>query len=631
MTVEPELIERLVADAASEPGILPLLQEALVQLWDARADQTLTLADYQALGDGVRSGLAVALARRADATLQRFNTAQTDIARRILLRLISFGEGRSDTRRQQPRTRLRTTGEDAADFEFVLRTMVDHRLLTVDEDVDGEPRVDLAHEIMISAWPALAGWIRGHRVDEQRRRQLEATAARWGEHGRGIRGLLDPIELAEAELWQQSESAVQLGQSAAVKELVVASRAAQSKQRRRRRVIVTAVGILGLVAAVIAAVALTERGQANEARRLENEARRSAGEARRLENEARRLAKRNQELVAQSYEEAGRQFLVDGRYQEAVPYLLAARQSGTVSASAPLGTMFWEAEQYLPLISLEHRGAVLSAVFSLDGTRVVTASEDETARVWDAATGKPLTDPLVHHDQVVSAAFSRDGRHVVTASWDQTAQVWDATTGRPIIVPLAHQGRVVSVALSPDGERVVTASDDKTAQVWNAATGQLITRLLEHRATVCSAAFSPDGKRVVTASHDKTARVWDAATGKPLTGPLEHRGWVWSAAFSPEGTRVVTASYDKTARVWDAATGKPLTRSLAHRDCVGSAGFSRDGMRVVTASWDRTARVWDVGFDTGTLEQWRAIAERSPFVLSGAALVRRSPPGRAGG
>src|SRR5204863_503533 len=113
--------------------------------------QTLTLAEYQALGDGVRSGLAVALARRADAALQRFTAAQIDIARRIFLRLISFCEGRSDTRRQQPRAQLFTTGEDAADFAFVLQTMVDDRLLTVDDDVGGEPRVDLAHEIMISA------------------------------------------------------------------------------------------------------------------------------------------------------------------------------------------------------------------------------------------------------------------------------------------------------------------------------------------------------------------------------------------------------------------------------------------------------------------------------------------------
>jgi hypothetical protein len=132
-------------------------------------DQTLTLADYQALGDGERSGLAVALARRTDATLRRFNAAQRDIARRISLRLISFGEGRSDTLRQQPRAKLRAAADDAADFAHVLQGMVDDRLLTIDEDDrGGEPRVDLAHEVIIAAWPALAGWIRSHRVDEQR-------------------------------------------------------------------------------------------------------------------------------------------------------------------------------------------------------------------------------------------------------------------------------------------------------------------------------------------------------------------------------------------------------------------------------------------------------------------------------
>jgi WD40 repeat protein len=118
--------------------------------------------------------------------------------------------------------------------------------------------------------------------------------------------------------------------------------------------------------------------------------------------------------------------------------------------------------------------------------------------------------------------------------------------------------------------------------------------------------------------------VWDAATGQPLTGPLEHQDTVRSAAFSSDGTRVVTASMDKTARVWDAATGKPLTGPLKHQAGVWSAAFSPDGTRVVTASGDKTARVGGVGLDTGTLEQWSAIAERSPFVLNGVALVRRS-------
>jgi hypothetical protein len=111
-------------------------------------------------GTGGRSGLAVAISRRADATLRALTRTQARIARRILLRLVSFGEGRSDTRRQQPLSALRAAGDHAADFDAVVRHLVEHRLLTIDRDGDGDDaRIDLAHEVMITAWPTLANWI----------------------------------------------------------------------------------------------------------------------------------------------------------------------------------------------------------------------------------------------------------------------------------------------------------------------------------------------------------------------------------------------------------------------------------------------------------------------------------------
>ena len=242
---------------------------------------------------------------------------------------------------------------------------------------------------------------------------------------------------------------------------------------------------------------------------------------------------------------------------------------------------------------LKHDGNINSAVFSPDGKYIVTASLDNTARVWDAATGKPATKPLKHNSTVNSAVFSPDGKYIVTASWDNTARVWDAATGKPVTEPLKHDRSVSSAVFSPDGEYVVTASKDSTARVWDAATGKPLTEPLKHDGSVFSAVFSPDGKYIVTASGDNTARVWDAATGKPLTGPLKHDEYVNSAVFSPDGKCIVTASLDNTARVWDAATGKLLTEPLKHDNYVNSAVFSPDGKYIVTASLDNTARVWD--------------------------------------
>ena len=112
------------------------------------------------------------------------------------------------------------------------------------------------------------------------------------------------------------------------------------------------------------------------------------------------------------------------------------------------------------------------------------------------------------------AAFSPDGRRVVTASRDHTARVWDAVTGEAITAPLRHGHIVWKAAFSPDGRRVVTASHDGTARVWDARSGQPVSPALPHRQPVVDASFSPDGRRVVTAGTDGMARVWDAATGE---------------------------------------------------------------------------------------------------------------------
>ena len=264
--LEVGLLERLLADAAEEPGVLPLVQETMMLLWERMTRRLLPLSAYERLGGAGRSGLAVAVATRAGAALAELSSDQQAIARRVFVRLVQFGEGRADTRRQQPVAALRAAGDDPETFGRTLEHLARSRLLTLSGEERGDGRrVDIAHEALIAGWPALRGWLAQRREAEQTRRRLEAKAAEWVWLGRGVGGLLDEIELAEARRWLDSADAQDLGYDEALPALVKASHEAIQREkeekeadrrrelalerqaRRQLQVIVAALGLLVLL------------------------------------------------------------------------------------------------------------------------------------------------------------------------------------------------------------------------------------------------------------------------------------------------------------------------------------------------------------------------------------------------
>jgi WD40 repeat protein/tetratricopeptide (TPR) repeat protein len=375
--------------------------------------------------------------------------------------------------------------------------------------------------------------------------------------------------------------------------------------------------------------AIRERDEANEAR---TDAQRTVEEARRDSQVA--LARRGDyaRLLVQARTADGLRRLDGGDLSGAlVGFADALRLAEQEKLSEDalrlrLAAVLEHCPRIVQLWSFDKR--VNQARLSPDGKRVLTASADGTATLWDAATGARVGEPLHHESAVSHAAFSPDGKRVLTATAKGTVHLWEIAGAKEIIAPMEFQQAAEGVAFSPDGKRFLTvapgAGEDPTeveVRVWDAASGEAVgEQALSHRRSAGLPVFSPDGRRVLTAPADRTARVWDPEKAEQVGAALEHGAAVNRASFSADGRRALTAGEDGTARVWDVATGKPVTRALRHGAAVKLAAFSPDGRRVLTVGADRVVRVWDV-----------ASAEQvglAPRIGSDVRQVAFSPDGR---
>jgi len=282
-------------------------------------------------------------------------------------------------------------------------------------------------------------------------------------------------------------------------------------------------------------------------------------------------------------------FSSDGRY------VVTATDNG--DTKKPRGeARVWEAATGRPVSPpMRHDGRVFYATFNSDSSRILTAASDaqsverDAVYVWKVATGKPVTEPK-HVPRFEDAVFSPDGQRVIAVGVG-SAWLWDDNTGEPVGSPTSLEGQGVGgtigkslASFSPDSRLVIVAVGGTTAQVRDARMGEGVSPLLRHRKRVDHLQFSPDGRRVLTVTED-VVRVFDAHTGAPITPPLVHGQHMRYAIFSPNGRLVATLSSDNGARVWDAATGEPVTPILSWSG--ERAHFTPDGCRLITVAGGR--------------------------------------------
>ena len=247
-------------------------------------------------------------------------------------------------------------------------------------------------------------------------------------------------------------------------------------------------------------------------------------------------------------------YSADGKY-----FAIACGDEGDDRAYACL---FNVSDSLIPRY-LPHRGGVNQLSFSPDGKKLVTASEDGTAKVWvlqDGLIGSP-EKTLNHGSSVFSAEFSPDSQYVATASRDLRARVWDAETGDPVSSPLQHSGSVDYARFTSDGCQLITQSPDML-HLWDLSSGVAPSFQFAGPSSIDQECWDPKTLRVAAAGYEASrsegwACVWDGKSGKRLTPELAHPGRVTRLALSPRGGPfLVTACDDSFLRVWKLASGQ---------------------------------------------------------------------------
>jgi WD40 repeat protein/DNA-binding SARP family transcriptional activator len=653
LDVEPGLVARIVQDVGHQPGMLPLLQYALTELFERRQDNLLTLDAYRDSG-----GVTGALARRAEEVYAGLAPAGQEAARQFFLRLVALGEGMEGTRRRVPRAELEALQtSDVSETPDVLDRVIDaygrYRLLTFDRDPrTRSPTVEMAHEALLREWPRLRDWLDESRGDVWMERLLGNAVAEWLDARRDPSYLLRGARLAQFEGWAQGTPLALTADERAYLQASLAGRQARAaaEAARQRRELETARALaeeqarsasrlrrwsaylaVALLVALVAALAAGLLGNQARLRSDENallaaenidvartaqvdRAAALAGEATAQAASTRAVVELGNAQTAQAQEAAQRATAEAEADLRATAEALAVKQREEARRQASIG-LASQAMQELEGAFPER--AVLLALEALE--RYPYTWQAERA-LGQAVLGNRLRLILRHEAKLGATQWSPDGTRVLTSDRNGTAKVWDAHTGEELLTLSGQQDLVWRAAWSPTGDRIAIASEDGTATIWEissaldagATAGKGPLTLAGHTDWVNWALWSLDGVRVATASDDGTAKLWNATTGDELLTLAGHTGWIWQAQWSPAGDRILTSSADGTAKVWDAITGEELL-TMSQEDQNVVTAWSPDGSRILTASEDGTATVWDIAAALNT----DAVIGKEIYTLSG--------------
>jgi WD40 repeat protein/energy-coupling factor transporter ATP-binding protein EcfA2 len=579
--IDPVLVNQLLNDAGNDFDQLPLLQHALMRMWNLRQNDekiVLTLEDYEQIG-----GLTHALSHHADEAFNELEPTQQKIAEILFHNLSERGNYRRDTRRpiklEKIAEQAEVSWQEVAEVIEVFREE-ERSFLTppIEKALNPKSVIDITHESLIRNWQRLKKWSKEEAESAKLYKRLEEDAYRWQQNECS---LLRFPELDNALAWRDkfeptSQWAKRYGknfdlvmrfldESAREQAKRAEKQAKVSKKLHHRLVVMRLFAVVAVLAAFISIISLiqTQKQTLRAEQALINLQVNNAAWLARFENYAKAKS------VLSNIEEDD-----DNPKKNLLKWFSKLMGSGSE----------WEyAETDKPLLAI--------AVNS-DASRIAVAGENGYLALFKQNERKLFKRLEGHTDHVFSIGFHPNRKWLISAGADKRIIFWSASTGEKLKTWIADDA-VHALAISPTGKYLATGGSGNDITLWDLKTAEKVRTFVGHKNKISDGglAFHPTGKWLASGSHDNTVYIWDIKTGMAVEHLTAHMDTVEKLVFSPDGSLLATASSDSTIRLWEQFKIKYSLQD--HKDKVYALNFIANGKRLVSAGKDKTLRIWD--------------------------------------
>ena len=404
LRVDDALVDALVADVAGEPGALPLLSTALLELWQQRDGARLAFPAYDRAG-----GVHGAVARLAERVYGELTPDEQPVARTLLERLAGMGDEGQAVRRRLPLAELERVPQAAG----VLGKLADGRLVSVSQD-----QAEVAHEALLREWPRLREWLEEDAEGRRLHHHLGLAAREWDARGRDPGELYRGARLAAALDWSAAHDP-ELGD--AERAFLDESRAAGTRSQRRLRAVLAGVAALLVLAVVAGLIALQQRGTASD--------RATTADAQRLGSRA----------LAENDLDRSLLLARQGVALDDSPQTRGSLLAALIKSPAAIGVMRGVGERFSAL------------ALSPDGHTLAAADPAGNLFLFDTRTRKRVTAPDVHPGgwEIVGLAYAPDGKRLAVAH--------DAPDGHTVTLVDTRDGKLGTRLALYDSEREISA------------------------------------------------------------------------------------------------------------------------------------------------------------------------------